>query len=265
MINMPLKLLSQPVTTISGLRHPCSLFYSQGKVLATEMYQNQIIEIDSQHRIQEVLLFIGVNKVTQDADLNFYVTTIGDHKLHKVSNDGSIIKTVGCFGTGNAEFNHPNGLRVSKTHELYVCDSGNNRIQVFDLDLNFKRTFGRKGTGKGQFDFPSDVDFDSSGNIYIADCQNDRIQVFTSSECHIRIIQNQICSPIKLHNPVSLLMHDNHIYVTNCSEHNVVVIDMSGQIISTFGDGYLNYPEGITVDKDGFIYVTSHQSSVIVF
>ena len=60
-------------------------------------------------------------------------------------------------------------------------------------------------------------------------------------------------------------MHGHHIYVTNRYKHNVVVISVSGEIIATFGDGYLNYPEGITVDEDGFIHVTSHASRIVVF
>ena len=44
-INMPPKLLSQPVATISGLEDPTGLIYSRGKVIATEMEQNRIIEI----------------------------------------------------------------------------------------------------------------------------------------------------------------------------------------------------------------------------
>ena len=263
MVNMPPKLLSQPVATISGLERPASLFYSQGRVIATERDQNRIIEVTSQFQVQELQQFNGANEVTQDTDLNLYVTTIKEQSLHKLSNDGRSVKTIGCFGTGNAEFNYPNGLRVSENHELYVCDSGNNRVQVFDLDLNFKRSFGRKGTGKGQFNFPSDVDFDSSSNIYIADCQNDRIQVFTNSERHIRTIGRQY--PIKLDNPVSLLIHDNHIYVTNRHKHNVAVINLSGEVIETFGDEYLSYPEGIAIDKNGFIYVTSHYSKLVVF
>ena len=265
-INIPPKLLSQPVTTISGFKRPCSLIYSQGKVIATEMNQSRIIGIDSQHRIQELVQqFAGVTELTQDLDHNLYVTTTTDHKLHKLSKDGRSIKTVGQFGKGNAEFDFPNGLRVSKSHELYVCDGNNNRLQVFDLNLNFKRSFGKKGTGRGQFNFPSDVDFDSEGLIYIADHCNDRIQVFTSSEHHIHTIGNQRHCPIKLGRPLSLLMHDNHIYVTNYFRNNVVVMNMSGEIIATFGEEYLERPEGITVDKDGFVYVTSHYSKIVVF
>ena len=262
-VNMPPKLLSQPLATISGLGRPAGLIYSQGKILVTEMERNQISEVDSQHRVQIFKRLIRVGELTQDTDLNLYVTTV-DHQLHKFSKDGRCIKTIGRLGSNKAEFYVPNGLRVSKELELYVCDSFNNRLQVFDLDLNFKRSFGRKGTGKGQFTFPSDVDFDSSGYVYIADHGNYRIQVFTCRGYHVRTIGNREHSAV-VFKPVTLLMYNNLIYATDVCKNRVLVMTISGDIIATFGNGYLDAPEGITVDSDGFLYVTSHASKILIF
>ena len=264
-VYMPPHLLSRPVATISGLERPCSLRCSQDKVLATELEKSRIIEINSQYHIHELKQLLGLGEVelTQDVDLNVYVSTGGHHNtLIKLSKTGSVIKIVGKKGKRNAEFICPNGVRVSKKGELYVCDSDNNRVQVFDLNLNFKRTFGKQGTGKGQFNFPADVNFDSSGNnIYITDIRNHRIQVFTCTEHHIRTIapKNQIF------HPVSLLMHDENMYVTDSHNHKVWVMNTSGETIATFGGGHLRYPEGITMDKAGFVYVTSHYSKILVF
>ena len=261
MVSMPPKELSRPMATVSGLKRPSSLIYSQGTILATEMEQNQIVTLDSQHQVREFRNLLGVNKLTHDSDFNLYVTITKDHKLHKLNKDGVRIKTIGQLGTRNAEFRYPNGLRVSNGNELYICDSENHRIQVFDLELNFKRCFGKKGSGKGQFNFPSDVDFDSNGNIYVVESQNSRVQVFTGNEDHIRTIGNQR-HIIRFDNPMSLLLHNGHIYVANSSAHNIVVIEKSGEVVTTFGSGYLSWPEGIAVDEDGYIYVGSHRSIV---
>ena len=148
------------------------------------------------------------NEITHDADLNVFYTTTSNNRLHKLSSDGRIIKTVGRLGKRNAEFNLPNGLRVSKKRGLYVCDTENNRVQIFDLNLKFKRSIiGKEGTGKGQFNSPTDVDFDSCGNIYITDVENHHIQVFTFTERHIRSIGNNI----EGFQPVSLLIHNEYI------------------------------------------------------
>ena len=257
-------LLSKPVAKIAGLSRPCSLRYSKENVLATEMDNGRIIEIDSLQGIKELKNLPGANELTQDLDCNLYVTDIKNSQLFKLNNTGSAIKVVGKLGTGKGEFDYPNGLRVSKNDELYVCDSCNHRVQVFDLDLNFKRAFGRKGTGRGQFNSPADVNFDSTGNIYVTEEYNHRIQVFSpNSERHIHTI---IIKGDAVFHPVSLFTHGNHMYVTDVGYHEVRVIDTeSREFISKFGNGYLHNPEGITIDQDGFVYVTSHSSKIVIF
>ena len=152
-VYVPPNCLSKPVVTISQLSRPTGLRCLQDKVLAVEMNKHRIIEIDSHLHYKKFKHLSGAGELTQDSDLNIYVTTSTTHQLVKLSSTGNLIKIVGQLGKGNAEFNLPNGLRVSKNRELYVCDSSNNRVQVFDLDLNFKRSFGKKGGGKGQFNF----------------------------------------------------------------------------------------------------------------
>ena len=269
-VYIPPNLLSQPVATIPGMKRPGSLVYShtEDKILVTEVNNGRIMKItrDSQLHVhvilREFIKLTHVSEIAQDADLNIFYATTSDNQLHKLSDDGNIIKTVGRLGKRNAEFNYPNGLRVNKKRELYVCDSENNRIQVFDLDLYFKRSFGKSGTGKGQFNFPEDVDFDSSGNIYVTDIGNHRIQVFTCTERHIRSIRNQ---RVPIFQPVSLLMHDEQLYVTDQHNHKVWVMNTSGEIIATFGGEHLSTPKGITVDKAGFVYVASYYSKIVVF
>ena len=226
-------------------------------MLATEMEKDRLIEINSLHSIRELKKLPGAFELTQDLDCNLYVTNVEDHQLIKLNSAGRVIKVVGQLGQGKAEFNFPNGLRVRKNDELYVCDCRNNRVQVFDLDLNFKRSLGKKGTGKGQFNHPLDVNFDLTGNIYVTETNNHRIQVFSpNSERHIHTIQGDATFQ-----PVSLFTHGNHMYVTDSGHHEVRVIDTeSREFILKFGYGDLRSPEGITIDKDGFVYVTSHYS-----
>ena len=56
-----------------------------------------------------------------------------------------------------------------------------------------------------------------------------------------------------------------NIYVTDYGNDCVYVMNTSGEVIATFGSGYLRRPEGITMDKAGFVYVTSDSSKIVVF
>ena len=261
-VYMPPSLLSQPVATISGLGCPRSLICSQDKIRATEMLKDRIIEIDSDFHVQEIKQLSGVYELTEDCDLNMYVTTGNHHQLIKISSTGNVIKRVDKLGKRNAEFDFPTGLRVNKKSELYVCDSRNSRIQIFDLNLKFKRSFGKYGSGKGQFNFPADVDFDSSGNVYITDTNNYRIQVFTCTEHHIRSIGVKKAAIFR---PASLLVHNENVYVTDCHNNKVWVMNTASDTVATFGGDCLSKPEGIAMDKAGFIYVTSDSSKIVKF
>ena len=60
-------------------------------------------------------------------------------------------------------------------------------------------------------------------------------------------------------------MHEDHVYVTDELNHQVMVMNALGEVVAKFGSGYLNSPEGITIDKDGFVYITSDYSKIIMF
>ena len=261
-VDVPPTSYSEPVSTIRGLKRPVGLTCIQGKVTATEMDNNRIIQIDSQLQVQQLFHLVGVNKLTQDSDYNLYVTTVGDNRLHKICKGRESILSVGKPGKQEAEFNYPNGLRVSPNNELYVCDSKNRRVQVFDLDLKFKRQVTRT-----DFDFPSDVDFDSSGRIYVVDFWRHCIDVFTSDEHHVSVIESRLFtdSSFVLFNPIDLIVRNDYVYVTNYGSHKVLVLDKAGKIVTTVGENCLYRPEGITVDDNGFVYVTSHNSKIFVF
>ena len=54
--------------------------------------------------------------------------------------------------------------------------------------------------------------------------------------------------------------------MTDYGHHEVRVIDTrSREFITKFGNEYLYKPEGITIDRDGFVYVTSHSSKIVIF
>ncbi|MCG8624865.1 MAG: hypothetical protein MJE68_23060, partial [Proteobacteria bacterium] len=125
-IHMPPNLLSRPVAIISEMKRPGSLVYSQpeDKVLVTLVNEGRLMKVELQSHFVAILIdFISlpfVSEITWDAERNIIYATTDKNELHKVSNDGKIIKTVGRSGKRNAEFNFPIGLRVSKNNELYV-------------------------------------------------------------------------------------------------------------------------------------------------
>ena len=202
----------------------------------------------------------GPIALTTDQQMNIYVSTVQDHKVHKFKCDGEYIISTGSQGTQPGQFNFPMGVRISSQEELYVCDSRNNRIQVFNQQLEFKEIFGGQGAKNGQslFQFPTDIDFDSCGNVYVCDGHNFQIQVYTPSGQFIRFIGGKQF-------PLNLCIFNDLLYVTQSKKDHITVLKTTGELVKTFGQGVLQQPEGIEVDADGYVYVSSHHSKIFVF
>ena len=55
------------------------------------------------------------------------------------------------------------------------------------------------------------------------------------------------------------------LFVTEHQKNHVTVFKTSGELVTIFGKGILQQPEGIEVDIDGYVYVTSHFSRIFIF
>ena len=95
--------------------------------------------------------------------------------------NGNLIAKWGDWGTGDGQFNGPEGVAVDSSGHIYVADRGNHRIQKFDLNGNSIFRWGIEGTEDGQFFAPYGVAVDSPGNVYVSDSGNDQIQKFDST------------------------------------------------------------------------------------
>jgi hypothetical protein len=104
----------------------------------------------------------------------------------------AVARKWGSGGTGDGQFDHPAGIALDATGNIYVADRRNYRIQVFDTQNNFVRKWGSAGTGDGQFSpasasgsgGPTAIAVDPWGNVYVADPGNpgnNRIQVFSTT------------------------------------------------------------------------------------
>src|SRR2546427_5384832 len=113
------------------------------------------------------------------------------------SNDNS--NKSGCDNSKQGQLNHPSGVAVDSSGNIYVADTNNDRIAVFDSSGKLLKSIGSKGSNddckksgsnddsnksgsndnsnksgcdnskQGQLNHPSGVAVDSSGNIYVAD------------------------------------------------------------------------------------------------
>jgi len=107
-----------------------------------------------------------------------YVSDTVSHNVRVHDLEGVLLNTIGRFGAGPGEFNHPVDLFVDKAGDLYVTDTMNFRIEIFNPAGVLSASFGRHGDGSGDFGRPKGVSVDGDGNIYVVDAVYDTVQIF---------------------------------------------------------------------------------------
>ena len=200
---------------------------------------------------------------------NVYIS--GDHKLQKYNSDGQLVKEIGDIDTGDqpGEFHDPNDIRFYK-NRVYVCDSGNRRVQIFDPELTYIHSFGNKGKEMGQLQWPEDIDFDSKGNAYIVDKKKQCILVFSPTLQFMKYIGKDLLWDC----PLSVRVFGDYMYISDAHQGVSIYRKSTRELIhclpesGTIGndDQLQGYPVGLSIDKDGYVYVCQHNSrSVLIY
>mmetsp|Transcript_88811 Transcript_88811/g.176550 ORF Transcript_88811/g.176550 Transcript_88811/m.176550 type:complete len:578 (-) Transcript_88811:103-1836(-) len=212
------------------------------------------------------------------------------------------LRTVGCRGEGDGEFQFPKGLALTDQGLVLVCDSGNHRVQVFNMleDFAFVRAFGQHGTDVGQFTAPLDVALNTTGEVLVSDSCH-RIQVFDIEGNFLRSFGSRGKKPsmvstkaftdaVMFDHPTNIVVSDeNKLFVCDQNNHRVLILDAtSGSLCHQIkgkkkqveaedgaveGDGEdgerqpewvgLHSPAGIAVSSKGEVLVSSYLKNCI--
>ena len=134
-----------------------------------------------------------------------------------------------------------------------MADPGNHRLQV--LDAGFKHIFNINKDGSGRdLKWPGRVAVNKSGEIIVSDYHANTVFVYSQTGSYSRQL------PGPWNNPRGIAVDsDDTIYVCDGGSYTIKVLDMTGQIIRTFGGRgtqpglFQNQPLFITVYKDSIV------------
>ena len=174
---------------------------------------------------------------------NVYVADNANHLIRKITAAGDVTTLAGSGTPGSANgqgaaasFNSPTGLAVDFQGNVYVADNGNHLIRKITAagDVTTLAGSGAQGSANGQgtaasFNSPSDVALDIAGNVYVADQSNHLIRKITSAG-------------------------------------DVSTLAGSGTEGATNGTGTaasFKFPQGVTVDGPGNVYVADNGNHLI--
>ncbi len=228
--------------------------------------------------------------IAADMQGNVYIADWGNNRIRVVNTNG-IINTFagnssgGFSGDGGpavaAELYYPSGVATDAMGNVYIADAANNRIRMVTTAGIISTIAGSGPIGNGagayngdggpatsaQLNFPIGVAIDTVGNIYIADCHNGAVRKVNTAG-----IISTVATSLDSYGTIVSIATDalGNVYFNDCTTTQYLIrkINTSGSInIVAYGNtGYsgdggpataanLNYPQGLTTDAQGNLYI----------
>ncbi|MGP8214097.1 MAG: gliding motility-associated C-terminal domain-containing protein [Bacteroidia bacterium] len=221
----------------------------------------------------------AVRKINMNTDI---ITTVVGTGSDGYSGDGGQATAAKVYW--------PTGVAVNKGN-LYIADQQDNVIRAVNISSgiigtiagNYSKGGGYSGDGSpataAELYYPSGIAFDNNGNMYIADTWNNRVRKVNTSGIISTFAgtgtsgysgDGGLATAAKLYYPASVAVDaSGNVYIADNSNNRIRKVNTSGTISTVAGDGTagfsgdgsaataakLNYPEGITVDGKGNLYI----------
>ena len=216
--------------------------------------------------------------------LTYTVSTLAGTPLSPGSGNGT--------GSG-ASFNHPGGVAVDGSGNVYVADTNNNvirKITATGVVTTLAGTPGPSGSANGTgpaagFFEPNGVAVDLAGNVYVADSFNSTIRKITPGGLVSTLAgtpgvlgsANGLGPAASFNLPSGVAVDGaGYVYVADSNNSIIRKITPGGQVSTLAGtalstgsaDGLgatarFNYPYGLTLDGLGNVYVADTNNAAI--
>ncbi|WP_455644303.1 NHL domain-containing protein [Paenibacillus chitinolyticus] len=237
------------------------------------------------------------NGVALDSSGNMYIADTLNSRIRKVELSGKMSTIAGTGVTeyggdggdaASARLNHPIGVAVDSSGNMYIADTYNHRIRKVDASGKISTVAGKGFSGYGgdggaatsaRLHTPYGVALDSSGNMYIADTLNNLIRKVDVSGKISTIAGTGVAgyggdggaaTSAQLNMPTEVAVDSSgNMYIADYDNHRIRKVDPSGKISTVAGTGVagyggdggaatsaqLNRPTGVAVDSSRNMYI----------
>jgi sugar lactone lactonase YvrE len=243
-----------------------------------------------------VALFDDAVDVAMARDGGIYVADVSNHVIRKISPAGMVTTFAGlAYGSGSqdgtgsgARFNNPAGVATDSSGNLYVADSVNSTIRKI-TPAGVVTTLAGLANSQGYVDgtgadarlvLPTGIAVDHHGNVYLSDAHNNTIRKITAAGVVTTFAgmpgvagsADGNGSAARFWFPYRIDVDSSgNLYVADSGNHTIRKITPAGDVTTFAGaagiagttngtrlEARFTYPENLTVDDSGNLYVVTY-------
>jgi DNA-binding beta-propeller fold protein YncE len=247
--------------------------------VATDSSENVYVVDEHNHRVQKFsetgsillswgergsgdLQFERTTGIATDINNLIYVMDAGNAKIKIFNSTGELQKVIPLENIHEYPEYHFSNLTVDLNGNIYYSQSQPNSLVKVSPNGVKLYEWNQGSRPEGKFDYLHGIGINNLGNLFVADRFNNRIQVFSPDGGFLYSIEN-VDKPIHL----DFDTQDN-LYVTCSGDGLVKKFNLNGDLVKTWGgvgsgDGLFNTPWAITVDDDGYVFVSDYYNENI--
>ena len=259
-------LLGLPVRTITGVDRPYGITVScKQELVIIERFGKKVKGMERDGKLVTTILCGDFNQpygVTTGPDGAVYVSDASSRNVFKFNRAGILVRVI------ENELIKPYFITMIQ-NQLYVSCYKSNQIKVFDTDCNVL------GTIHTESPQPYGMAQGKDGLLYVAGSGKIAIYECTPNGKFIRYFNTKPASMKLLELRGICFDSSGNLFVAQAEAalRGVYVFQPSGELVASFGlacsgPGGVEWPRGIAIDDDGFVYVCDYavgRNKVVTF